>query len=272
LVLLQQLYQNTHNDQPMHSATLKALVLHSADEAGNYQGPDYKFGWGLLNAEKAAEVIESDVSNNVIDEQVLNNGSTYERMITLSPGDLDPLKVTIVWTDPAGTPVAPALDPADKMLVNDLDLKITKDGVTYYPWSLDKNNPTAAATRNSTNNVDNVEQVYIDVPEEGTYTVSVTHKNTLSSGSQAFSIIFSTGGTTECTAEQHYKQGTLICIPNTVADFDPPYLNDYSGLLQGTAEANPNARANSSLTLSLPTPSCGVDEKPKQGTDTCIPK
>jgi len=269
LALLQQYYQSTHSNTPMRSATLKALVLHSADEAGDYPGPDYRFGWGLLNAEKAAERIKEDSVSNVIDEQVLNNGSTYERNITLSSASLDPLKVTIVWTDPAGTPVAPALDPSDKMLVNDLDLSIVKDGVTYYPWKLDKSNPSNAATQNSTNDVDNVEQVYIDVPEEGTYTVKVTHKGSLSSGSQAFSIVLSTSGMGECTENQHYKQGTLICIDNTTAAFTPPYLPDYNGYIQGTFDNNPDAEA-SNLTLNLPGPSCLEGMRPKQGTDTCF--
>jgi len=28
---------------------MKALVLHTPDEAGDYLGPDYRFGWGLMD-------------------------------------------------------------------------------------------------------------------------------------------------------------------------------------------------------------------------------
>ena len=187
LALLQQYYKNTHSGSPMHSATLKALVLHSADEAGQYPGPDYKYGWGLLNAKKAAEIIKEDETSNIIDELTLLNGGSYTREIELEEG-LESLKVTIVWTDPAGTPVAASLDPTDKMLVNDLNLKITKDGITYYPWKLDVANPSNAATNIGLNDVDNVEQVYIPSPQAGTYTITVEHIGTLASP-QNFSII-----------------------------------------------------------------------------------
>ena len=40
LALLQQ-HWNTLTGSYMKSATLKALVIHTADEAGTYTGPDY---------------------------------------------------------------------------------------------------------------------------------------------------------------------------------------------------------------------------------------
>ena len=206
LALMQQHYQNTHMNAPMLSATLKGLSIHTANEAGTSIGPDYSFGWGLLNAEAAAELITVDsYGKNVINEQVLNGGATYTRNI-YSDG-INPLKVTICWTDPAGTPVNPPTDPEllnnrTPMLVNDLDLKITDGGTTYYPWKLDPDNPSNSATNNSKNNVDNVEQVFIQSPITGTYTIQVNHDGTLTNGSQAFSIIVS--GNTIC------EKGSII--------------------------------------------------------------
>lgn len=52
LALLQQHY-NDLNGTFMQAATLKALVIHTADEAGFTDGPDYIFGWGLMNTTKA---------------------------------------------------------------------------------------------------------------------------------------------------------------------------------------------------------------------------
>lgn len=191
LALLQQHYQNTHSSAIMRSSTLKALVLHTADEAGAYDGPDYVFGWGLLNAEAAANRITEDTvaGQNVIDEQTLTNNGTYTRSVTASGNE--PLKVTICWTDPKGTPVSASLDPTNSMLVHDLNLKITKDGLTYYPWKLDGSNPTAKATKTSKNHIDNVEMVYIASPSNGSYTITVNHDGTLARGSQVFSIIIS---------------------------------------------------------------------------------
>ncbi len=191
-VLLQQHYGNTHSSATMRSSTLKALMLHTADEAGDFPGPDYKFGWGLLNTERAAKLISEDAvggQQNVIDEIQLSNGGTYTRSV-YCPGK-GPLKVTICWTDPAGTPVSAQLDPDDPMLVNDLDLRLSDGSTTYYPWSLDKGNPNAAPTQTGENNVDNVEQVYIASPAAGNYTITVDHDGTLSGGSQYFSIIIS---------------------------------------------------------------------------------
>ena len=195
LALLQQYYQNTHSFTPMRSATLKALALHTTDEAGTALGPDYIYGWGLMNAERAAELISLDsYGNNIIGEQVLSNSSTYTRSIH-SDG-LNPLRITICWTDPPGIPVTKQLNPRTPMLINDLDLRVIKDANTYYPWKLDPDNPSNAATSISENNVDNVEQVYIASPSVGTYTIEVSHDGSLSSGSQAFSIIVS--GNSEC--------------------------------------------------------------------------
>jgi len=189
LALLQEYYQSTHNSEIMRAATLKALVIHSADEAGSANGPDYEFGWGLVDAERAAEIIEEDVSTvNSIDEHVLSNGSTFTRNVTVD--GTEPLVVTVVWTDIPGTPVAYSLDPSNPMLVHDLDLKLTKDASTYYPWKLDRNNPANAATNSSANHVDNVEKVEIASPAAGTYTVEISHTGTLTAD-QAFSIIIS---------------------------------------------------------------------------------
>jgi len=122
MILLQQHYRNTHGANTfMRSATLKALVIHTADEAGNSAGPDYQFGWGLMNSLKAAQKISEDqnLNLNVIDELTLNNGGSYQRTIFAKGGE--PIKVTICWTDTPGTPPANSLDPANVMLVNDLD-------------------------------------------------------------------------------------------------------------------------------------------------------
>ena len=189
MALLQQHYRDTHSGASMRSATLKALVIHTADEAGANPGPDYKYGWGLLNTGEAAQLISDDGKQNVIDELTLSNGGSYSRTLTASGNS--PLKVTVVWTDLPGTPVADALDPTDAMLVNDLDVTLSRNGTSYYPWKLDVANPNAAATNSGKNSVDNVEQVYIADPAAGSYTLTVNHAGTLSGGSQAFSVIIS---------------------------------------------------------------------------------
>jgi PKD repeat protein len=190
MALLKEHYMNTHGGERMRAATLKALVIHTADECGPDPGPDYMFGWGLMNAERAAQKIteDNDADWNVIDELVLANGQTYTREITVD--GTEPLWVTICWTDPAGTPVAAQLDPLDPMLVNDLDLRIVGNSQTYFPYRLQRDNPTAAAVNDAENNVDNVEMVYIAAPAAGTYTIQVDHDGNIGQG-QYYSMIIS---------------------------------------------------------------------------------
>ncbi len=197
LLLLQEHYHALSGGNYMRAATLKALVIHTADEAGAADGPDYKFGWGLLNTRKAVALIDSvwkDQKEHTIQERSLANGGTYS--IQVYSDGTQPLRATICWTDPPGTPPAPALDPPDIMLVNDLDLRITNGANTYYPWkfaSPDPNAPSETATTGD-NIRDNVEQVYIASPSPGTYTITVSHKGALyNGGPQDFSLIVSGG-------------------------------------------------------------------------------
>ena len=194
LLLLQQHYKALSGGTPMRAATLKALAIHTADEAGDGPGPDYRFGWGLINTEKAALLIDSvwtDQKESTIKEESLSEGGTYSIQVT-SDGS-KPLRATICWTDPPGTPVAAQLDPPDIMLVNDLDLRITGNSTTYYPWKFDSPDPnTPSNTATTGDNIrDNVEQVLIASPSSGTYTITVSHKGTLTDGPQAFSLIMS---------------------------------------------------------------------------------
>jgi hypothetical protein len=202
-VLLQQLYQQTHAGTPMRASTLKGLIIHTADECGTTVGPDYKFGWGLMNAELAGNIIkEDDVMQNSIDEITLQNGGTYTREVMAS-GTI-PFCVTISWTDPHGTIPAASLNPRTPVIKHDLDLRIEDEqGNSYYPYKLDPLNPSAAATTDSKNFVDNAEKVYIAAPTAGTYTVIVNHAGTITP-SQVFSIILSGldefSGVPECSS------------------------------------------------------------------------
>ncbi len=184
LLLLQEHYFETQASY-MKSATLKALVIHTADECGDNIGPDYKFGWGLMNTAKAANVISGKDLTSFIKEETYT-GTDYVFIIKANGNS--PLKATIVWTDPKGTPPLPSLDPEDAMLINDLDMTISGFDNTYYPYKLTASNPSAAATTGD-NNVDNVEQIVIANPEDGYYTITINHDGIITGGTQDFSLI-----------------------------------------------------------------------------------
>lgn len=162
------------------ASTLRGIVIHTADQLGNTIGPSYTYGWGLLDAVAAANLITNNYASGslaFIKEVRLVSGDYIQFPVALTSGT--PFKATIAWTDPPGTPTAPALNPTNHMLVNDLDLRIiNSSGTTNFPWVLNRNAPTNAATTGD-NNVDNVEQVSIPSPTTGTYIVQVTHKGNL---------------------------------------------------------------------------------------------
>lgn len=222
VLLLQQYYNSLYNNY-MKAATVKGLILHTADETGDFPGPDYQFGWGLINAEKAAIAIRDKASvsgtKSVIEELTLNNGATYTKTITASGSN--PLKASISWTDPQATTVNNGTtDPTTKYLVNDLDIKITKDGNLYYPWKLQGMSlPYESASNTSTNDVDNFERIDIDNPS-GTYTITVTHKGTLSGGSQNFSLITTSDNlSTLSTYESSILEPKVEFYPNPTKDY-----------------------------------------------------
>lgn len=160
------------------SAFLKGLVIHTADECGSSPGPDYSFGWGLMNVEAACALLTNnyDPGSPVRWRRAawgsIKAGQTLDYRMTRIAAS--PIKVTVCWTDAPGTPPAWSVDPTTPMLKNNIDLRIVgPDGTIYYPWKLNPASPSSAATR-ADNNVDNVEQVVIDAPMEGTYRVQVT--------------------------------------------------------------------------------------------------
>ena len=218
LLLLQELsHRFTANGAPriLKSATVKGLAIHTANEAGLYPGPDYKYGWGLLNIAEAAQVLNTALTNNnsansphFVYENTLLNGESKSYTITAS--GTRPVKATIVWTDIKGTS-GDVLNDATPELVNDLDLVITQGTKTHYTWNLTPSSPDNQAFK-GINNIDNVEKVEVDTSLVGTiYTVTVKHKGTLERGQQNYSLLISgAGGTAYCNSAATSTAGTKI--------------------------------------------------------------
>ena len=214
LLLLQELSYKLTN-KPVRSATLKALAIHTANEAGTSPGPDYKFGWGLMNSSEAATTLNNALSTNnassstdLVYEDVLQNQGSKTYNIVASGKKA--LKATLVWTDIKGV-ANNSLNNNTPKLVNDLDLKISSGNSVVETWNLNPANPSEAAKRGN-NKIDNVEKVEIDSVIVGnTYTITVSHKNNLDRGSQAYSLIISGGGgAAYCTSTASSNAGTKI--------------------------------------------------------------
>lgn len=194
--------------QAMRASTLKALILHTADDRGT-NGPDYKYGWGIMNTKAAADVIKLHADGNggaCMLESAINDTTTTSETHSFGWDGNSPLRVTICWTDPASDEID-SHDSRTKTLVNDLNLKVTGPDGIHYPyvmpyvgdWSLAKIDDGATT---GVNDVDNVEQVYLSAPAPGDYTVTVDYLGSLTDGIQNYSLIVT--GQTAAEIEVEY--------------------------------------------------------------------
>ncbi|MGJ8638531.1 MAG: S8 family serine peptidase [Opitutaceae bacterium] len=194
--LLIDYYRALIPDGDMRASTLKALILHTADDRGK-SGPDYKYGWGVMNTEAAANVIQAHAHNTGgggMFEAFVNNTTTTSQTHSFEWDGTSDLRVTLCWTDPAGEEID-AHDSRVKALVNDLNLKVTGPGSSIHlpyvmpyvgDWSNAKFESKAVP---GVNDVDTVEQVYVASPTAGNYTVTVDFVGSLTNNEQVYSLI-----------------------------------------------------------------------------------
>lgn len=196
LLLLQQYHEQLYGSY-MKAATLKGLALHTADDVDE-EGPDYKMGWGIMNAKKAAELLFNRDFNSYIAEESIVNGNSFS--MTVAAAGNETLIASISWTDLESSFVNKGeLNTTTAALVNDLDIRITKDGKTFFPWKLNPAQASSAAKKGD-NSVDPFER--IEIPNaNGTYTITVTHKGTIQNDVQDFSLILSGAKMTACSIE-----------------------------------------------------------------------
>jgi hypothetical protein len=173
--LLAEQWRKTFRGANPKPEQLKALLIFGSTDLGN-PGPDYTYGFGLVNARNSVDAIIADRGEgrrlrtlNVAQQR------THELTVTLT--EPQKLRMVLNWADPAIAyfPSDPAI--AAKALVNDLDLSVVDpNGNVIHPFVLDKSNPGANATT-GVNTVDNVELVEIANAGVGTYRVRVSGSN-----------------------------------------------------------------------------------------------
>lgn len=162
---LAQAYKALHNGQQPDAALLKLALLNTATDLGN-PGPDFRFGWGLMDAGRAWRLLENGRWAQGQTEQ----NQTASHTVAIPPGTRQ-ARIMVYWLDP------PAALNASKTLVNDLDLTVLgPGGAIFLPWKPDPTpdpvilNTPAGKGRDSLNNV---EQVVIDDPAAGNYEVRI---------------------------------------------------------------------------------------------------
>lgn len=151
--MLTERYKQLNSGVNPKSGLLKAIVCNSAVDKGN-AGPDYKHGFGLIQAQRAVAVLEQNryYSNSV------TMGGNHSQVIAV-PAGIKQLKVMLYWHDKEGSPINM------KALENDLDLTVVDGSTNHRPLIL---NPAPAfVDMPATEGIDrlnNIEQVVIDNP------------------------------------------------------------------------------------------------------------
>ena len=237
--LLLQQYHNSVHQSYLKAATLKAIMLGTAEDLGQ-TGPDNKFGWGLLNVEKAARAIKYKSAAGSPTAQTVTDGTSkgaYIEEITYNvPNDnltelvrnvtasgCEPLIASIAWTDDEGpeqTEANGGIDPTTSRLAHNFDVVVRNitTGVDVRAWKPSiMANRTADATLEMgwfDGNGNNYKQVKINNPVAGQQYAILVRKSTASPATaKPFSLIV-TG--TQLTAPTAIAQN--FCGSKTVAD------------------------------------------------------
>jgi PKD repeat protein len=165
LAQLTQAYRTIYGVDDAPSALLKATILNTANDLGNI-GPDFKFGWGHVNTWRALRLLEQ----NQWLEGDADQGANVTHTLQI-PGGVKEAKIMVYWAEP------PSAEGNARALLNDLDLTMANgSGVEYLPWKL---NPSPNATTldmpagKGRDSLNNVEQVFIQDPAAGTYTIRI---------------------------------------------------------------------------------------------------
>lgn len=178
---LYQAYADANGGALPPSGLIKATLLNTANEAGNI-GPDFKFGWGIVNGLRAGLLIEE---NHFLSDNV-SQGNSNLHSINIPAGTTQ-VRFMVYWTDPAASPGA---NPA---LVNDLDLVVTDPSNNQLlPWILDPTPDPVTLNLPATQGEDhlnNMEQVLIDNPETGNHEIEITGFN-VPMGPQEYFVVY----------------------------------------------------------------------------------
>lgn len=160
--LIYERYRQLHSNQTPENALVKLLLMNGADDIAE-PGPDYHYGFGLMNVGRSLTMLDS----NRYFSGSLQTSQQQTFTITIPPNTAE-AKIMLYWNDPAASPLAA------KALVNDLDLSVSHAAITYLPLVL---NPSPSHVTDlaigGTDHNNNVEQVSIKNPSSGSYTVTI---------------------------------------------------------------------------------------------------
>ena len=206
MALLYQRYRQLNGGSNPKNGLMKNIICNSAMDRGN-DGPDFKYGFGWMNVARALEMMES---NRYLNSTIVNV-ATNNHSISI-PANTAQLKVMLYWNDPAASAIA------TKILVNDLDLEVINTAsAVILPRVLDTipanvNN----AAGNGADHINNIEQVTINNPTAGNYTVRIKGTAITQNPSQEYfvswDIIPVSTKITFPIGEESFRPGQMITV------------------------------------------------------------
>jgi hypothetical protein len=178
------------NDRPL-PALVKSWLIHGARDLGD-DGPDFVYGYGAVNLQKSVDILRA--GNGTLGDAATawgtdsaSNGSVDDYLVTVAANTAE-LKATVAWDDAAAAAFAASAP------VNDLTLElIAPDATVHSAWVLNAASPHLPATR-GTNSLDNQEQVLVQNPAAGVWTVRVTGTS-VPVGPQSYGLVYTHSGT-----------------------------------------------------------------------------
>ncbi|HEX6913698.1 MAG TPA: S8 family serine peptidase, partial [Chitinophagaceae bacterium] len=178
--LLIEQYRKMHAGADPKGGLVKALLMNGARDIEN-PAPDFKSGYGYLNLVRSLDILQQDhILNGTI-----STGGTVNHTVVI-PAGIAQLKVMVYWHDPAAAIFA------EQALVNDLDLEVETPGAEkIFPWVLQPD--SASAIKNAVRGTDhrnNSEQVTIDNPAAGQYTVRIKGNAVNTGGAQEYFVVY----------------------------------------------------------------------------------
>ncbi|GGH21513.1 hypothetical protein GCM10007423_02680 [Dyadobacter endophyticus] len=233
VALLYERYRQLHQLNNPKNALVKALICNGATDMG-LPGPDFSHGFGIMNLLRSVKMLDK---GHYYNGQLTHSGiNTHEIVV---PENTAKLKVMLYWNDPATSMLA-----GGKTLVNNLDLSVTRPGNTkVLPKFPSAAAPLAAAVP-GVDSVNNIEQVVLEEPAAGTYSIKV-EATRIPQGVQEYFLVYdvieSSLTVTYPLAGEHLTKGDAVNIcwdsyGDTLSTFNVAY-----SLNNGTAWTTLNA-------------------------------
>ncbi len=206
-------------------ALIKATLINSAVDMTGEQGyPSAQEGWGRLLLDNALFFPGDTAALDVVDVRNVDGLSTGEQFIHVATtvASNDPLKITLVWTEP------PASIGAANPVINNLDLEvIAPDGLSYHGNVMVNGESLAGGSFDTLNNV---ERIIFNTPDIGVYTILI-HGTVINQGTQGFALAINGNITDDCNGNGINDQidvvngSSLDCNANMIPDECEPDCN-----------------------------------------------